>query len=71
MTRWGPLDLLGAIGRDRDYPSRLPRSKPITLRPGLRVQLLDLDALIEVKEETARDKDHAVLAILRRTLGEK
>jgi hypothetical protein len=71
LTRCGPLDLLGAIGRDRDYARLLSRSQVIQLRPDLSVRVLDLDALIEVKEETARDKDLAVLAILKRTLEER
>ena len=33
--------------------------------------VLDLAKLIEVKEETAAEKDQAVLPILRRTLQEK
>jgi hypothetical protein len=71
LCRFGPLDLLGEIGRGRDYAWLLPRSKTVEIRPGLQVRLLDLDALIELKEEMARDKDLAVLAILRRTLQEK
>lgn len=38
---------------------------------GLTVHLLKLETLIELKEETAREQDKAVLPILRRTLGEK
>jgi hypothetical protein len=38
---------------------------------GWKVRVLDLPALIRVKEETARDKDLAVPAILRRTLEER
>ena len=71
LTRFGPLDLLGAIGTDRDYARLLPRSKVVHVRADLRVRVLDLEALIEVKEETARDKDLAVLAVLRRTLEER
>jgi hypothetical protein len=37
----------------------------------MRLRLLDLETLIETKEAIARDKDRAVLAILRRTLEEK
>jgi len=71
LTRSGPLDLLGAIGKGRDYAQLLPRSKEIEIRSDLRVRVLDLEALIEVKEETARDRDIAALATLRRTLEEK
>jgi len=34
------------------------------------VQVLDLETLIVVKDETAGDKDRAALPILRRTLAE-
>lgn len=34
----------------------------------LRVRCLDLDAVIESKEQANRDKDRAALPILRRTL---
>ncbi len=37
----------------------------------LRVQVLGLSALIESKEEAGRDKDKAMLSILRRTLEER
>jgi hypothetical protein len=39
--------------------------------PKLDVSVLDLSMVIQTKEETAREKDAAVLAILRRTLQEK
>jgi hypothetical protein len=35
------------------------------------VRLLNLATLIAVKEETKREKDEAMMAILRRTLEEK
>ena len=38
---------------------------------GLRVRLLDMQTLIETKQETAGEKDLAVLAILRRVLREQ
>jgi len=37
---------------------------------GTTIQVLGLETLIAVKEETADDKDRAVLPILRRTLEE-
>jgi hypothetical protein len=71
MTRFGPLDLLGTAGVGRGYDELLPRSTELPLTGGLRVRLLDLDALIELKTETGRDKDKAVLSILRQTLEER
>ncbi|MGH9407760.1 MAG: hypothetical protein ACRD3D_18210 [Terriglobia bacterium] len=71
MTRFGPLDLLGSIGRDRRYNDLLADSLAMEIGSGLQVQVLDLSTVIETKEETAHEKDTAVLAILRRTLEEK
>lgn len=70
MTRSGPLDLLGEIGSGRGYAELLPKATELEVGGGLRVHVLNLATLIEVKEEAARDKDKAVLAILRRTLEE-
>lgn len=71
MTKWGPLDLLGMIGRRRGYEQLLPHAIEMDVKAGPRVRVLTLAVLIETKEEAARDKDRAVLAILRRTLEEK
>lgn len=71
MTRYGPLDILGAIGRGHTYEDLLPHSADMRVGRGLVIRVLDLKKLIEVKEETADEKDHAVLPILRRTLIEK
>ncbi len=71
MTRAGPLDLLGTIGRDRGYDELLPHTIPLKVGQGLSALLLDLTTLIAVMEEMGRDKDKATLAILRRTLEEK
>jgi hypothetical protein len=38
---------------------------------GLNVRVLGLSAIIKTKEETAGEKDRAVLPTLRRTLEEK
>jgi len=46
----------------------LARSTEILLAKGVPVRILNLDALIEVKENG--EKDRAVLPILRRTLEE-
>lgn len=71
MTRYGPLDLSGAIGAGRDYGALLPRTALLRIGPRLRVRLLDLEALIKIKEETGAAKDKAVLPLLRRTLEER
>jgi hypothetical protein len=71
MTRGGPLDLLGEIGGHRDYQELLPNTVTVVLSERLRVRALTLAALIREKEGMAREKDKAVLAILRRTLEER
>jgi len=71
MTRYGPLDVLGTIGKDLGFSELIPHSLELEIRPGLRVRVLDLDTLIAIKEELNGDKDRAVLPILRRILEEK
>ena len=71
MTRYGPLDVLGMIGRSRSYEDLLPHSHELELGEGLRVRVLDLETLIAIKEEVGGEKDLAVLPIMRRTLEEK
>ena len=71
ITRWGPLDILGSIGRSRSYHDLLPHASEVEVGHGLRVQVLNLETLIAVKEEVAGEKDLAVLPTMRRTLEEQ
>jgi len=71
ITRFGPLDLLGSIGKGRGYDELLTNSQLMQVGPNLDVRVLDLSMVIQTKEEVAREKDVAVLAILRRTLQER
>jgi hypothetical protein len=71
MTRFGPLDVLGSIGRLHGYEDLLPHTTELELGKGLRVRVLNLEKLIAIKEETGGEKDAATLPILRRTLQEK
>jgi len=71
MTRAGPLDLLGVVVGGRSYEDLVARAFPIPLAPGKSVRVLDLPTLIRLKEELGREKDLAVLPILRRTLQEQ
>jgi hypothetical protein len=71
LTRYGPLDLLGMIGRDLGYQDLVPHSVEMDIGEGIRVRVLDLETLIAVKDELAGEKDVAVLPILRRTLEER
>ncbi|HEY5936771.1 MAG TPA: hypothetical protein VIU61_19115 [Kofleriaceae bacterium] len=69
MTTCGPLDVLGQIGDALDYETLLPEcaTRPLA---GHEIHVLGLAALIRIKEQLGRDKDRAVLAILRQTLRE-
>ena len=71
MTRFGPLDVLGLIGEGREYSDLAPHTIEMDVDERLTVRLLDLETLIQTKQETAGEKDLAVLAILRRILGER
>ena len=65
VTRFGPLDVLGSIGEDNDYPTLVSRSEGVQVDRNVGVRILDLDTLIQVKERTARAKDSYMLEILR------
>jgi hypothetical protein len=67
LTRAGPLDVLAAIGEAMTYGDLAGRTHERKVGD-LHVRCLDLDAVIESKEQANRDKDHAALPILRRTL---
>ena|SRR5579862_4151308 len=71
VTRLGYLDVLGAIGRGLGYAELLPHSVEMQVGGGISVHVLGLETLIELKEDLGRDKDRAVLAVLKRTLEEK
>jgi len=71
MTRFGPLDVLGLIGAGRGYSDLIPHTMEMELGDGLKVRLLDLETLIQTKQEAAGEKDVAVLTILRRILAER
>jgi SAM-dependent methyltransferase len=67
QTALGPLDVLGAIEGGRDYAALRPRSHRIELS-GHPLYVLDLAVLIELKRESAREKDRLALPILEETL---
>ncbi|MCU1233053.1 MAG: hypothetical protein JWP63_1020 [Candidatus Solibacter sp.] len=71
ITSYGPLDVLGTIGRGRGYEDLVPHSNVMEVGDGLQVRVLDLPTIIALKEELAGEKDTAVLPVLRRTLDEK
>lgn len=63
----GGLDVLTSTGQDLAYQDLLGRSSKCEVA-GMHLQVLDLEATIESKTFAGRDKDRAVLPILRRTL---
>ena len=69
-TNIGPLDILCTIGKDLTYEDLLPHSDEIEIADGLKVRVLQLEKLIELKQEVNGEKDRAVLPLLRRTLEE-
>lgn len=71
MTSFGPLDILGMIGQGREFDMLLAHSTEMEIGAGVKVLVLDLATLIRTKEETAGEKDKAILPLLRRTLEEK
>ncbi|MGO4880322.1 MAG: hypothetical protein ACLP59_05810 [Bryobacteraceae bacterium] len=71
VTRFGPLDVLGSIGRSHDYEDLLPNTIEVDLGGDLRARILNLETLIAIKEEVGGDKDLAALPTLRQTLAEK
>jgi hypothetical protein len=71
MTKFGPLDVLGTIGKARSYAELAPAAITTELEPGITIRILNLETQIRVKEEVGAPKDLAVLPLLRRTLYEK
>jgi hypothetical protein len=69
-TDFGSLDVLAVIGRASDFESLLPFCRMTTVEGSGEVRVLELSKLIEVKEETAGDKDRAQLPILKQVLRE-
>lgn len=67
VTRLGRLDVLRAIGRDREYADLVPRSDRLDL-DGLAVRSANLETLIEAKEVAGRAKDREHLLLLREAL---
>ena len=71
MTRCGPLDLLGVVGKGRGFNELASRTISVEVAEGICLRVLELAALVEIKEELGREKDLAVLPVLRRTLEER
>ncbi|MGR3177095.1 MAG: hypothetical protein ACUZ8E_03445 [Candidatus Anammoxibacter sp.] len=70
MTKFGPLDLLGTIGNGLSYEDIIGHTEEINVSD-FKLRILSLEKLINIKEDVGREKDKAVLPILKRTLGEQ
>lgn len=70
LTRNGPLDLLATIGQNLTYEDLRPHCSTMDVGHGIRIQVLNLETLIKIKEHLKGEKDVAVLPILRQTLKE-
>jgi hypothetical protein len=70
ITDYGPLDLLGTIGKELGYVELMAKSVDLTAGP-FRLRVLMLEELIRLKTELGMEKDLAVLPVLRSTLKEK
>lgn len=70
LTDLGALDVLGDLGEGLAYEDLTGRTQEYEMA-GLRVRALDLATLIQIKERVGRDKDRAMLPVLRSTLQMK
>lgn len=70
LTELGPLDVLGSIGNGLTYEDLVDRTILYELGE-MTVRVLELAAVIETKVQANRDKDRAVLPVLRQTLAMK
>lgn len=71
MTRLGPLDLLGTIGKEGyDYTDLLEFTTKMQISE-MTLHVLNLETHIKIKEGLGQEKDKATVPILRRTLEEK
>lgn len=63
--------MLGAIGDEMGYDDLLPRSSELLIDKDVAIRILNLETLIEIKEQLGGEKDLAVLPILHQLLKEK
>lgn len=71
LTKFGPLDVLGMIGKSRTFEDLRPHAQIMEIEPGIALHVLDLETLIQIKEELGSQKDAAVLPVLRQALRER
>lgn len=69
MTDNGPIDVMGYIGKKRGYEQLLNHVVMIDCDQ-MKLRVLDLETLIQSKEETGRKKDKESLSLLKSVLKE-
>ena len=68
MTTLGQIDVLGELGAGESYEALLPAAVEVQI-DHMPIRVLGLQRLIEAKERAGREKDLAVLPLLRSTLA--
>jgi hypothetical protein len=71
LTKFGPLDVLGMIGKSRTWEDLLRHTRTLEIESGVVLRVLDLETLIAVKEELGFPKDLAMLPVLKQALKER
>lgn len=69
-TRLGRLDVMTSIAPGWAWSELVPRSYRLEAA-GATIRVLDLDAVIESKQAAGREKDRAVLPLLREVLRQR
>jgi hypothetical protein len=68
MTSAGALDILGTVAGGIGYNDLIDSTVDVELEPNLRITMVTLPMLIQLKQETNRAKDRLALPILRQLL---
>lgn len=68
-TNCGRVDLMRTVGDDLGYPQLIGRTRPLEVAE-VEVRVLELEAIIETKEQADRPKDRYQLPFLRQLLAE-
>lgn len=71
LTDLGPLNLIGRVATGWNFVELARRSRSVRVDHGLELAILDLAALVELKEHLGREKDAAQLPLYRMTLEER
>lgn len=70
LTCYGQVDLLARVGRNLSFADLFPHSNEMEFAERAGIRVLNLEKIIEIKEQLGTDKDKAALPILRQTLRE-